>query len=261
MKLLDLFCGAGGAAMGYSRAGFDEIVGVDVKPQPRYPFTFVQGDALEYLAAHGHEFDAIHASPPCQGYLNEHFRVTPSGHVRRDHPKLIADTRARLDAIGKPYVIENIESARKEMRTPITLCGTSFGLPLKRHRCFEVPFLMLTLDCAHLREPKYPTQFRPKKGQAALACHVQVYGNGKGARHWPAAMGIGWMRREELAQAIPPAYTEYIGRQLLEHVTSARAPLVEDSACYPSTSAPPADGHATDRLRVLRALFPASVPR
>ena len=211
-RLLDLFCGAGGASMGYARAGFD-VVGVDIAPQPRYPFTFVYGDALEYLAAHGSKYDAIHASPPCQGYLNEHFRVTPSGHVRRDHPKLIAICRERLGALGVPYVIENIESARRQMRQPVTLCGSSFGLPLRRHRCFEASFMLMTLDCQHQTEAKYPTQFRPKKGQNTLSRVVQVYGHGKGAKLWPAAMGIDWMQRIELAQAIPPAYTEYIGRQ------------------------------------------------
>ena len=210
-RLLDLFCGAGGAAMGYHRAGFT-VVGVDIKPQPRYPFTFVQADATTYPLA---GFDAVHASPPCQGYLNEHFRVTPSGHVRKDHPKLIGIMRERLRANGRPYVIENIESAITEMHGPMMLCGTMFGLPLRRHRLFESSILLMTLRCRHLTEPKYPTQFRPKNGQNPLACHVQVYGNSKGSHLWPDAMGIDWMRREELAQAIPPAYTEYIGRQLL----------------------------------------------
>lgn len=219
-RLLDLFCGAGGAGMGYHRAGFD-VVGVDIKPQPRYPFTFVEGDALEFAATWADTFDAIHASPPCQGYLNEHFRVTPSGHVRKEHPKLIAATRNLLCRHGRPYVIENIESARRQMIRPITLCGTSFGLTVKRHRCFETSFVVLAPHCAHLTEAKYPTQFRPKSGQKPLACHVQVYGNGKGAALWPAAMGIDWMHRMELAQAIPPAYTEYIGRQLRAYLEQA----------------------------------------
>ncbi len=220
MRLLDLFCGAGGATKGYQRAGF-YVVGVDIKPQPRYcGDEFVQADALEYVEIYGHEFDAFHASPPCQGYLNEHFRVTPSGHIRKDHPRLIGTTRELLTAIGRPFVIENIESARKQMQSPMTLCGTSFGLPLKRHRCFESSELLLARACSHLTEPKYPTQFRPKKGSNPLACHVQVYGNSKGAALWPAAMGIDWMQRRELAQAIPPAYTEFIGAQLLQALES-----------------------------------------
>ncbi len=223
MRLLDLFCGAGGAAVGYSRAGFTEIVGIDVKPQPRYPFRFIQGDALN-PPVRLEDFDAIHASPPCQGYLNEHFRVTPSGHVRADHPKLIGAMRDMLMASGRPYVIENIESAIREMRGPVRLCGTSFLLPLRRHRLFESSVPLMQMACRHelFMESKYPTQFRPKPGQSHLARVVQVYGNGKGARMWPAAMGIEWMNRRELAQAIPPAYTEFIGRQLIASLHSER---------------------------------------
>ena len=104
-RLLDLFCGAGGAAVGYHNAGFDEIIGVDIKPQPRYPFEFVQADALEYLAEHGREFDAIHASPPCQGYSIMHNLPWLRG---RDYPLLILPTIEMLEALGKPYVVENV---------------------------------------------------------------------------------------------------------------------------------------------------------
>jgi DNA (cytosine-5)-methyltransferase 1 len=222
VRLLDLFCGAGGAGMGYARAGFD-VTGVDHRPQPRFPFPFIQADALEYVAAHGHEYDVIHASPPCQGYLNEHFRVTPSGHVRRDHPRLIGDVRALL--VGHVYVIENIQSARRFLCDPVELCGSSFGLPVRRHRLFEMSERpALAPQCSHhlQRIARYPTQYRPKNGQNPLACVVQVYGNGKGAGAWGPAMGIDWMRREELAEAIPPAYTEWIGRQLLAHIDVGR---------------------------------------
>ncbi len=105
IRLLDLFCGAGGAAVGYHNAGFDEIIGVDIKPQPRYPFEFVQADALEYLAEHGREFDAIHASPPCQGYSIMHNLPWLRG---RDYPLLILPTIEMLEALGKPYVVENV---------------------------------------------------------------------------------------------------------------------------------------------------------
>ena len=211
-RLLDLFCGAGGAAVGYHRAGFD-VVGVDIVPQPRYPFEFHQADAMMFPLD---GYDVIHASPPCQGYLNEHFRVTPSGHVRRDHPKLIGAMRDRLLAAGVPYVIENIPGAEAKMRDPFMLCGSSFGLTVRRHRYFESTELILAPTCQHhlQRVPQYPTQHRPKVGQNPLSCVVQVYGNGKGASLWAGAMGIDWMRREELANAIPPAYTEHIGRQL-----------------------------------------------
>ena len=202
--------------MGYHRAGF-EVVGVDVAPQPNYPFEFYQADALTFPLE---GFDAIHASPPCQGYLNEHFRVTPSGHVRKDHPRLIEPVRERLEASGVPWVIENITGARRFLQNPIQLCGSSFGLAVRRHRLFETSFPMMALPCAHhlQREHKYPTQFRPKTGQNPLACVVQVYGNGKGTRLWPEAMGIDWMDRRGLTQAIPPAYTEFIGAALMAHL-------------------------------------------
>jgi DNA (cytosine-5)-methyltransferase 1 len=220
-RLLDLFCGAGGAAVGYHRAGFD-VVGIDINPQPHYPYPFVQADAMTYPLD---GFDAIHASPPCQGYLNEHFRVTPSGHVRTDHPRLIAAVRQRLLDGGAPYVIENVPSARREMHAPYMLCGSSFGLTVRRHRLFETSIALLCPPCMHgtQRLAQYPTQFRPKDGQNVLSRVVQVYGNGKGASLWPAAMGIDWMRREELANAIPPAMTECIGHQLMEVVKCARA--------------------------------------
>ena len=134
MRLLDLFCGVGGAAMGYSRAGFDEIIGVDIAPQPRYPFTFVQADALEYVAEYGHEFDAIHASPPCQYYSRLHFLPWLKDKV---YWRSIPPTRDGLDSTGKPWVIENVEDAGWDMLDSFTLCGRAFGLPIFRHRRFE----------------------------------------------------------------------------------------------------------------------------
>lgn len=210
-KLLDLFCGAGGAAMGYHRAGFD-VVGVDINPQPHYPFEFHQADALGYPLE---GFDAIHASPPCQAYLN-------LGAVNRalgrayEHPDLIAPTRVILAATGLPYVIENVEHARREMTGPVRLCGTSFGFPLRRHRLFESNVLLWGTKCAHQqhRYPRYWTSHRPN-GAARLSTVVQVYGNGGGHEHWAAAMGIDWMTDGELRESIPPAYTEHVGRQLL----------------------------------------------
>lgn len=213
-RLLDLFSGAGGAAMGYHRAGFD-VTGVDVRPMPRYPFSFVEGDALAYVAAHGAEYDVIHASPPCQAYLN-------LGGVNRtlgrsyDHPDLIAATRDALSATQRPYVIENVMDAAPALRAVLRLCGTSFGLPLRRHRLFESTVLLPGIACAHGRftEPRYWTSWRPN-GERRLATTVQVYGNNAGASEWEAAMGIDWMTRAELKQAIPPAYTEHVGRALL----------------------------------------------
>jgi DNA (cytosine-5)-methyltransferase 1 len=128
-KLLDLFSCAGGAAMGYHRAGF-EVVGVDISPQPRYPFEHHVGDALEYLAAHGHEFDAVHASPPCQTHT-AYGRSDTVGWVER-YQDFLPQTRAALIELGKPYVIENVVGA--PMDAPFQLCGSSFGLDVRRHR-------------------------------------------------------------------------------------------------------------------------------
>lgn len=218
--LLDLFAGAGGAAVGYHRAGFD-VVGVDIRLQPNYPFEFHQGDALEFLGRFwgAKPFDAIHASPPCQKYLN-------MGAVNRKlgrgykHPDLVAETRALLIDTGLPWVIENVEGA--PLLEPVRICGTGFGLPLRRHRLFESNIPIAGIPCAHNRftEPKYWTGWRPN-GELRLSTVVQVYGNAGGREHWPAAMGISWMTSREMCQAIPPAYTEYIGTQLLDAVRAA----------------------------------------
>ena len=222
MRLLDLFSGAGGAARGYRRAGF-YVVGIDNRPMPRYAGDeFILGDALEYCTAHGHEFDAIHASPPCQGYS-----VMTNGRWKdRKHPKLIAQTRSALIETGREYVIENVGGARRELVNPTMLCGTMFGLETKhniqlwRHRYFELSFAMVfTPPCRH------------SKGSA-----IGVYGGGQnparrrrntkekyidvdfGIIARRQAMGIDWMTGKELNESIPPAYTEYIGRFLLEAI-------------------------------------------
>lgn len=205
LRLLDLFCCAGGAAMGYHRAGF-EVVGVDIAPQPRYPFTFVQGDALEYVAEHGHEFDAIHASPPCQ----KHSTMTKrhGAAVVESHPDLIEPTRQALRATGLPYVIENVPGAPV---SGITLCGSMFGLSVRRHRVFESNVPLTAPPCDH-------------KAQGRV---VGVYGHAGGSSKrdgitfsgtdtWREAMGIDWMVGRELAEAIPPAYTEHIGAQIAD---------------------------------------------
>lgn len=211
-RLLDLFCGAGGAAMGYHRAGFD-VVGVDHRPQPRFPFAFVRADALEYLAVRGREYDVIHASPPCQAYSAT--RHLPN--ARGDHQDLVGPMRDLLLATGRPWLIENVPGA--PLRPPsVMLCGLSFGLRVFRHRWFESSTLLLV--------PAHPRHGKRRIGVGGFVC---VVGNGGGwlerrryvpADHrnktaWSLAMGIGWMTRDELAQSIPPAYTEYLGRQLL----------------------------------------------
>ena len=208
MKLLDLFCGAGGAAIGYSRAGFDEIVGVDNRPMPRYPFAFVLGDALEYCREHGAEFDAIHASPPCQfGSV-----LTPMAY-RPHHPNLIPQTRQALIESGTPYIIENVPNVRRHLINPVMLCGSMFGLGVWRHRFFELSFgFFITPSCDHSNVPILISGTRSRDNERYE--HT--------AQQCRDASGLSWMTRMEMDQAIPPAYTEYIGRYLIAHIESKR---------------------------------------
>ena len=201
--------------MGYHRAGFDEIVGVDIAPQPHYPFTFIQGDALEYLATHGAEYDAIHASPPCQAYSKAVKKVN-----RINHADLIAATRAELTLTGKPYVIENVPGA--PLINAFILCGSMFDLPIRRHRKFETNVFMLVPSCRHKAFPAiYPPAWNRTNPIRVLSisggyqCRKQL-GEEFMELH-KAAMGIDWeISYPELSQAIPPAYTEWIGRRLVQ---------------------------------------------
>ena len=208
--LLDLFSGAGGAAMGYHRAGFD-VVGVDVLPQPHYPFEFHQADALTFPLD---GFDAIHASPPCQAFTSIRAIHKP------DHPDLLTPTLELMAGLEVPWVVENVVGA--PLPNPVMLCGSSFGLMVRRHRLFAANFLILSMPCRHLEQ-----------GQP-----LGVYGHGGGqrgdrlgkrgaqrVREWKAnlaeakvGMEIDWMDRREISQAIPPAYTEHIGAQLLASI-------------------------------------------
>lgn len=207
-KLLDLFCGAGGAAMGYYRAGFD-VVGVDIKPMPRYPFEFHQADALEYCREHGAEFDAIHASPPCQGYS-----VTKSINGKTDYPLLIGDVREILIGTGIQFVIENVKGA--PLMNPMMLCGTMFpGLKVYRHRFFEMsnPIYFAPMSCNHsFSMPKSKGEYHTLDSRDFITCA----GHNFQASSGKIALGINWMTRDEMAQAIPPAYTEFIGAHLLK---------------------------------------------
>lgn len=209
--------------MGYHRAGF-EVIGVDNVMQPNYPFEHYVADALEFLAARGHEFDAIHASPPCRDHsaLANVRGQAGSGH-------LLADTRAALVALGKPYVIENVEGA--DMPGCLTLCGTEFGLRavdqdgqirwLKRHRRFESNVFLLGAGGCNCRGRRIGGVY----GHGGGTPRTQV---GKGGRRRGgfqfaadqarAVLGVPWMNRDEAAQAIPPAYTQHIGEQLMAHV-------------------------------------------
>ncbi|MCR4339998.1 MAG: DNA cytosine methyltransferase, partial [Gemmatimonadaceae bacterium] len=209
MRLLDLFCGGGGAAMGYHRASF-EVVGVDVNAQPRYPFEFHQADALEFPLE---GFDAIHASPPCQAFstiAKQRRKMSPGMY---EHPDLVEDTRNRLLANGKPYVIENVMGA--PLIDPIRLCGSSFGLDIRRHRLFECGGWTAPLmpPCAHhWQKPRFRSLDQRRKGALATVVGVHGHLNYAGeADLRKQAIDIDWMTNDELSQAIPPAYTEFIG--------------------------------------------------
>lgn len=220
--MLDLFCGAGGAAMGLHRAWPDaEIVGVDVKPQPRYPFTFVQADAMTYPLE---GFDFIWASPPCQAYTMMRHMGKNAG---KGAPDLVAPVRERLLESGVPWVMENVIGS--PLRFPLKLCGSSFGLGVRRHRVFESSFLVLGTPCMHDRDP-IPVwgDGRPSRQEARKAKRpIAVYGDhpqqpgdktyrcnrARTLKEGQEAMGIDWMEWKELTQAIPPAYSEHIARQ------------------------------------------------
>lgn len=195
-------------------AGFDEIVGVDIKQQPRYPFIFHCGDAIEFIASHGSEFDAIHASPPCQAY-------SALRHLRpeREYPDMVAATRSALVATGRPWILENVPNA--PLRFTVQLCGSAFGLRVRRHRRFESSERIGGVICVHSK------QGRPidVSGTGSRRYGMRRDGGGgnsnkpRSIREAREAMGIDWMTRYELSQAIPPLYTKWLGRQLLESLT------------------------------------------
>lgn len=228
-RLLDLFCGAGGAATGYTRAGFD-VVGVDINPQPRYPFEFVQADAMTFPLD---GFDAIHASPPCQAHstVGKQARWRDKDLEHADHIEAIRDL---LIGSGLPYVIENVMGA--PLRNPVMLCGSSFGLDVRRHRLFESNVPIMSLPCAHhWQTPRFRSlDKRRHKPRSTIAVHggsqlqsvVGVYGhlNYAGEQELrKAAMQIDWMSPYELTQAIPPTFTEHIGEYLMREVMARRA--------------------------------------
>jgi DNA (cytosine-5)-methyltransferase 1 len=203
VRALDLFCGAGGASMGLHRAGFD-VTGVDLHPQPRYPFRFIQADALEVELG---GYDLIWASPPCQAF---------TAYKRRPHhvaarPNLIPTVRDKLRRSGVPYVIENVPGAPLEQ--PITLCGSMFGLDVRRHRLLETSYPVLYVpSCDHGAQAR---RFAPATNRTNLRRTVEV-----GVWRIPLAvqqqaMGIDWMELLELSQSIPPAYSAFLGHAYL----------------------------------------------
>lgn len=232
-RVLDLFCGAGGAAMGLHQAWPEaEIVGVDVKPQPRYPFRFVQADAMEYPLE---GFDFVWASPPCQK-----FTAMKTMWNAKEHPDLLSPIRERLLATGKPFVVENVPNA--PLHNPVTLCGTMFNLTtrsgtaeLRRHRLFEATFAVVTPSCSHNTEcviGVYGGHGRVRRRTITVVSKQGGYKRKDGLStgnfsilERREAMGIDWMKDYELSQAVPPAYSRYIAEQYLLHSPAAGATL------------------------------------
>jgi DNA (cytosine-5)-methyltransferase 1 len=247
-RLLDLFCGEGGAGMGYHRAGF-EVVGVDLVAQPRYPFEFWQMDALDAWPMFA-DFDAVHASPPCQGYSR--MRHLP-WLKDREYPMLIEPVRKMLVASGKPYVIENVAGA--PLDPAFMLCGLDFGLRMYRHRMFESNVLMLSPPHQQHREvigsgrmlgSRYS---RASAGVTGLLPDPAGHPAGASTKAAAAVMGVEWMTRDGMTQAIPPAYCQFIGEQLMNVLLPVAAHHFDGSLPErtPDISASP--GHRTDSRR------------
>jgi SAM-dependent methyltransferase len=207
-RVLDLFCNAGGAAVGYARAGF-EVVGVDIDPQPNYPFRFVQGDAITFVTMNGPEFDLVHASPPCQ--YGAAITLGTNKHRRHLHQDLYPRTLSILKEVSLPYVIENPDA-----RPDVVLCGEMFGLSVIRHRKIELGGWS-TEKPKHVKHRGRVRGWR--HGKYFDGPYIAAYGNGGGkgsAQEMREAMGIDWTDdRDELVEMLPPAYTEWIGRAFL----------------------------------------------
>lgn len=205
-RCLDLFCGQGGAGMGYHLAGFD-VIGVDIADQRRYPFYYMKGDAIEIFKEldYGDRFDFIHASPPCQAFTR-----LWAMH-KNNHPDYIEIIRDLLIKSGKPYVIENVITA--PLKNAITLCGGMFGLKTYRHRLFEsnVP---LEQPEHKKHEHKLQELGRPIKEEE----YWNIAGHFVGCKQCGIDLGISWMSREGMRESIPPAYTEYVGKQILNYL-------------------------------------------
>ncbi|MFJ4405907.1 SAM-dependent methyltransferase [Streptomyces sp. NPDC088910] len=209
-RLRDAFCCQGGAARGYELAGFD-VTGIDINPLPRYPYQFVQGDAVAFIREHGAEFDAIHASPPCQ-HDSDCQRIQG-----RAHPDLIAPTRAALESTGRPWVLENVKGAVPKLRGPVMLCGAMFGIATYRHRYFETGggFTLTPADHPEHRAPQ------AKMGRPVPeGWYGQYVGNFSGVGQARQVLGVPWMNRDGIRECIPPAYTAHIGRAFLAHFTA-----------------------------------------
>ena len=225
-RILDLFCCAGGAGIGYSRAGF-EVIGVDINPQPHYPLPFIQADALKLDRKFIALFDAIHASPPCQPYSD----LLKRNGNRSKWPPLIEPVRELLQQSGLPFIIENVEGA--PLLNPVVLCGTMFPeLRVLRHRLFESNFPITVPP--HGEHPLVHTLDKRKNHYGKTnewKDFVQVTGGGNCTIAAASqAMGIDWMTKAEINEAIPPAYTFFIGKQLLKHLYKENQTLVAEAA-------------------------------
>jgi DNA (cytosine-5)-methyltransferase 1 len=212
-RLLDAYCCQGAASKGYTDVGL-VTDGVDIDHQSRYPYAFYKADAIEFIKEHGHEYAAIHTSPPCQ-HDSDCQRIQGN-----DHPDLIGPTRDALIAAGKPYVIENVDSrsTRAKLVNPIMLCGTMFGLRTYRHRLFEANFPLVA--------PPHPEHIQPtiKMGRPVQpGDFYHAVGNFSGVAYIREDMGVPWMNRDGIRECIPPVYTEFIGRQLVDHLQEMAA--------------------------------------
>lgn len=216
MRILDLFCGAGGAGMGYFKAGF-EVVGVDNRKR-NYPFEFIQMDAFEAIQKYGKDFDAFHASPPCQGYsvatYSKDSKYVPTRG--KSEPKLINSIREEFLKFDKPYVIENVTGAKDSMLSPHLLCGRMFNLPIPRHRLFETNWEFKTPE--HPKCRGYAKKYA--KEHNIEYRDMTITGKGRHAgtsERWKSFLGITWEASQaEIIEMIPPAYTQHIGEKLLE---------------------------------------------
>ncbi|MGW1099148.1 SAM-dependent methyltransferase [Streptomyces sp. NPDC002455] len=211
-RLLDAFCCQGGAAKGYADAGFD-VTGVDTSPQPRYPYRFIQAEAVDFIRQHGAEFDFIHTSPPCQ-HDSDCQRLQG-----RDHPDLIAPTRAALESTGRPWVIENVKGAVPKLDRPVMLCGTMFGLRTYRHRYFETRGFTLSQD----RHPQHIAPQAKMGRPVPPGWYGQYVGNFSGVQDARRVMGVPWMNRDGIRECVPPAYTQWIGTAALQALLEVAA--------------------------------------
>jgi DNA (cytosine-5)-methyltransferase 1 len=206
--------------MGYHRAGFD-VTGVDIEPQPRYLFPFIQGDALAYVEAHGHEYDAIHASPPCQALTTMSNRHRGQGGRADEHVNLIPQTRAALLATGLPYVIENVPGAASHLRYPITLHGGMFGLGVDRPRLFETNWPLMAAPAPRAVDPVGVYGKAPDGRRLFTRSDGTEQRAASSVAQASAAMGIDWMDWRGLAESIPPAYSQFIGEQMVDALERA----------------------------------------